>query len=77
MQNDKNDPTTNTGPSEVPRLLTRQQVADALQVSVGSIDCWIKKGRLRASRLGGPGGAVRIDPSDLAAFVDAGKGGAR
>lgn len=57
------------------RMLTRAEAAEALRVSVGSVDNYIKAGRLRASRLGGPGGAVRIDPLDLASFVDAGKGG--
>lgn len=57
------------------RMMTRAEAADVLSVSLGTVDNYIKAGRLRASRLGGPGGAVRIAPADLAAFVEAGKRG--
>ena len=38
----------------VQQLLTKAQVAEVLQVSVRTIELWIRDGRLRATRLGPP-----------------------
>ncbi len=51
------------------RVYTREQVADILQVSIASVDNYIKEGRLPAANLGG-GRTIRITGKDLAAFVE-------
>ncbi len=43
-----------------PEALTIKQVAQALQVSEGTVRNLIAQGRLKAVRLGGPGSSVRI-----------------
>ena len=51
------------------RVYTREQVADILQVSIASVDRYIKEGRLPAANLG-DGRIIRITGKDLAAFVE-------
>lgn len=51
------------------RVYTREQVADILQVSIASVDCYIKENRLPAANLG-DGRTIRITGKDLAAFVE-------
>lgn len=55
-------------------LLRRRDVAAIANVSIDTVDRAIKSGALRAFRLtgsGGPGGAIRIDRSDLDAWLGA------
>ena len=56
--------------SDRTKLLTVPEVADALHVSSRSVQRYIADGQLRATRIGH---AVRLDPSDVASFVDAGR----
>jgi excisionase family DNA binding protein len=49
--------------------LTVSDVADQLKVSVIAVQGWIRRGELRALRLGGKAG-YRIRPSDLANFIE-------
>lgn len=51
------------------RVYTREQVADILQVSIASVDRYIKEHRLPAANLG-DGRTIRITGKDLAAFVE-------
>lgn len=51
------------------RVYTREQVADILQVSIASVDRYIKESRLPAANLG-DGRTIRITGKDLAAFVE-------
>lgn len=51
------------------RVYTREQVADILQVSIASVDSYIKENRLPAANLG-DGRTIRITGKDLAAFVE-------
>lgn len=51
------------------RVYTREQVADILQVSIASVDRYIKEKRLPAANLG-DGRTIRITGKDLAAFVE-------
>lgn len=51
------------------RVYTREQVADILQVSIASVDRYIREGRLPAANLG-DGRTIRITGKDLAAFVE-------
>ncbi|MEE0412150.1 MAG: helix-turn-helix domain-containing protein [Gemmiger sp.] len=51
------------------RVYTREQVADILQVSIASVDRYIKENRLPAANLG-DGRTIRITGKDLAAFVE-------
>lgn len=53
--------------SSVDELLTVQQVAARLQVSVRTVRRWISSGLLPRSRLGAR--CVRVSTSDLAVFV--------
>jgi excisionase family DNA binding protein len=48
------------------RYLTRTDVAERLQVSVKTVDRWIKSGELPAAKLGG---LVRISERDLAVLL--------
>ena len=48
-------------------LIKRQQAAEALGVSLKTLDDLIRRGQLRAYRIGPK--LVRIDPADLEAFV--------
>ena len=48
-------------------LITRQQAAETLGVSLKTLDDLIHRGQLRAYRIGPK--LVRIDPADLEAFV--------
>ena len=50
-------------------LITRQEAAGALGVSLRTLDDLIHRGSLRAYRIGPK--LVRIDPADLEAFVAA------
>ncbi len=47
-------------------LLTREQVAELLQMSVSWVKGQIRKGRLRQTKLGK---IVRIEPGDLREFI--------
>lgn len=51
-------------------ILTVRQIAERLQVSVGSVYTLINSGRLKASRIGRNSGSLRILDSDLAAYLD-------
>lgn len=51
------------------RVYTREQVADILQVSIASVDRYIKENRLPVANLG-DGRTIRITGKDLAAFVE-------
>ena len=51
-------------------LLTLAEVSDALGVSTRSIRRFIADGRLKAHRIGH---VVRVDPSDVMTFFDAGR----
>lgn len=51
------------------RVYTREQVADILQVSIASVDRYIKENRLPTANLG-DGRTIRITGKDLAAFVE-------
>ena len=57
-------------PVDVPRLLTRQEVADHIGCSLDSVDRRIADGRLPAIR---DGRLVRIAWADLQAFLRAAK----
>ena len=50
--------------------LTRNDIAERLQVSVKTVDRWIKSGELPASKLGG---SVRVSESDLRVFIAKGR----
>lgn len=52
------------------KLLTPEQVADILQIHVLTVYNYIRKGKFEAVRLGR---TYRIDPEDLAEFVQAHK----
>ena len=51
------------------RVYTREQAADVLQVSIASIDRYIREGRLPAANLG-DGRTIRITGKDIAAFIE-------
>lgn len=51
------------------RVYTREQAAEVLQVSIASLDSYIREGRLPAAQLG-DGRIIRITGKDLAAFVE-------
>lgn len=53
-------------------MLTVRLAAQKAGVSVGLVYVWIEKGMLPHFRLGKPGsrGAIRIDETDLAAFLN-------
>lgn len=51
-----------TNPPNAVRLLTRIDVAERLGVSMKTVDRMLRRGELRAIRLGA---AVRIDPRDV------------
>jgi excisionase family DNA binding protein len=51
------------------RLLTFQAVAEHCAVSVWTVRAWVDAGKLAAVRL--PGRLVRIDPAELARFLEA------
>jgi excisionase family DNA binding protein len=55
------------------RYLTRGDVAERLQVSIKTIDRWIKSGELPAAKLGG---LVRISERDLAVLLAKSRSGA-
>lgn len=50
-------------------LLTRKEVAERLRVHPGTVDRYIKRGLIKATKVGGPYGAVRIDEKDLAEYI--------
>lgn len=61
-------------------LLRRRDVAALADVSIATVDRAIKAGTLKAFRLtgsGGPGGAIRIDRSDVEAWLAASRGDGR
>lgn len=60
-------------------LLTIQQAAELLQVSVGAMNTWRQKGTGPPfHRLGdGPKAPIRYDPGDIAAWLEARKVGGR
>ena len=64
-------PTADTAPA--PMLLTAREAADTLRISAKTLWTLDRDGRLRAVRIGR---AVRYDPADLRAFIEAAKGGA-
>lgn len=49
-------------------LYTRREVADHLQVSVGQVGVWIRRGELQETRLGTR--TSRIHNDDLEAFIN-------
>lgn len=53
-------------------FLTRQQAADKLQVTPGTVDSYIKQGLLKASKLGKKGGRspVRISASSVEKLLE-------
>jgi excisionase family DNA binding protein len=51
------------------RLLTVQDVADRLQVSIFYVRELLKDGRLRGLRIGGPRAGWRVTEEDLRAFI--------
>ncbi len=59
----------NTPPAEptIRKPLTRAEAAEILQVSINSINRYIKAGILRASKIGKR--LVRIDPTSVAALL--------
>jgi len=52
------------------KLLTPEQVADILQIHVLTVYSYIRRGKFDAVRLGR---SYRIDPEDLATFVQSSK----
>ena len=48
--------------------LTVDQVAEHLKVSERTVLNWLRAGRLRGYRLGGPKAGWRIEPADLERF---------
>jgi len=52
------------------RLLSKQEAADRVGVAVRLIDREVQSGRLRCYRFGESGKVHRIDPDDLAAWVE-------
>lgn len=60
---------------EPPRLLTYAEAAECLRVDERTIYNLVRRGELPAAKLGSRRNcAVRIDPRDLAAYIDASKG---
>lgn len=60
---------------EPPRLLTYSEAAERLRVDERTIYNMVRRGELPAAKLGSRRNcAVRIDPRDLAAYIDASKG---
>ena len=51
-------------------LLTIEQAAEQMSVSMDTVLDWIKSGRLRASKLSGTK-TIRISTDDIMAFYDA------
>src|SRR5262249_3775292 len=49
------------------QLVSIRETADALGVGVSTIRAWIRAGRLPAVKVGGQ---IRLDPADVAAFVE-------
>jgi excisionase family DNA binding protein len=49
------------------RLLTVRVVADRLDVSTETVLRWCRRGQMPSIRL--PGGAIRIQPADLEAWL--------
>lgn len=56
--------------SPIPRLMKPGEVAAALSCSVRTIYAVIATGDLRTVRVGQGGGAIRVHPADLAAYVN-------
>ena len=59
---------TETNSNDAQSFLTIDQVADMHQVSRRTVERWISRGDLRASKL--PGGLVRIARADAAAMLE-------
>ena len=55
---------TETG---LPQLATPREIASALRVSVQSVYSWIRRGQLRAVKLGG---CVRVRVADVRLFLE-------
>lgn len=60
-----------------PELLTIQQAAELLNVSVGTVRKWITSGELNAYRYGAHGRIVRITRDDIHQFATPIIGGAK
>ena len=58
----------------IERLLTAQEVADFLSVSVCSVGRWSRRGLLRSYRVGGRGD-LRYQLEDVLRFLEKSKGG--
>ena len=56
------------------RRLTVRQIAEELDVTERTVLNWLRAGRLRGYRLGGPKAGWRIDASDLERFIAERKG---
>lgn len=50
------------------RLYTREQAAETMQISIGTLDKLIAEGRLPAARLSEQ--TIRITGKDIAAFIE-------
>ena len=51
------------------RFLTVAEIAEQLRVSASTVKAWLRAGRLRGVRLGGPRAGWRIRQSDLETFL--------
>lgn len=71
MMNQHGPARTNTEGHVEEQLLTIDEVAGRLRVSRWSINRYIKSGALKAIKADGRNGAVRIEVSALAAFIQA------
>ena len=58
--------------ADIAELLTKNEAADALRLSLRTVDSLIAKGDIRVVRPGGRR-AVRIEPAELRRFIDASK----
>jgi excisionase family DNA binding protein len=57
-----------TSPPTLPKLLTVEQTAEWLNQSTQAVRNWIKRGRLKARRIGR---RYLIDPADVLSVLDA------
>lgn len=51
-------------------LLTRKEVAERLRVSPATVDRYIKRGLIKATKNPGPNGHIRVDEKDLADYIE-------